>query len=120
MTMTKQPGQETGEALPIWDEDRMVAKVEAIAASWYRVLDRDQVSLLRGQILALVREIRTIVIDQQNTISQLVNNHNQLVDEVRQLEAQLDEMRGDSGPNPVVKWKKWDVELAFGEEGSDE
>lgn len=42
------------------------------------------------------------------------------VDAIARLEAQVAELRGDSGPNPVVEWKGWQVELAFDDEGGDE
>lgn len=42
---------------PLWSDERLIARAEAIAASWHRVLDREQIYLLRGQILGLLREV---------------------------------------------------------------
>lgn len=39
---------------------------------------------------------------------------------VAELREQLAEARGDSGPDPIVEWKGWKVELDFGEEGNDD
>jgi hypothetical protein len=41
-----------------WSGERLIAEIEGVAASWHRVLDREQVSLLRGQMLNLFRRFQ--------------------------------------------------------------
>lgn len=74
---------------PLYTDERLIMRSEAIAESWHRVLDDKQVYLLRSQILGLLRKVYGEVVDNRSTISQMVAGFNRLTDEIRQREATI-------------------------------
>lgn len=100
---------------PLWSNDRIgryVANHQYEAGG--RIYD---IVLNNFDVREIMKEMRD---DMQARIDELAVALVVEQAQVAELQEQLAEARGDSGPNPIVEWKGWKVELDFGEEGNDE
>lgn len=86
-------------AEPLWPDERVDAEYSAAADEYD---DKAVLYKMRDEMQVRIDELAVaLVVEQAQTAK---------------LQSQLAEARGDSGPNPIVEWKGWKVELDFGED----